>query len=168
MPRSDNYISQTLRLAIPSLTRTARKGFTMGNIRRVGGRDNLVADNLIASDVFARLQQATASQPGQLVELCREYLAEAAQTLVHLRNAFTLQQADELRNRAHYLRGSSMLVGATRLTQCCASLEVMGRNGDFRETEQVLAETSAVLQAVEQEFVKMLGPEVLPAKRSAV
>ncbi|MGB7554835.1 MAG: Hpt domain-containing protein [Candidatus Korobacteraceae bacterium] len=140
----------------------------MGNIRRVGRRENPVTDTLIALDVFARLQQATASQPGQLVELCREYLSEAAQTLAQLRKASTLQQADELRNRAHYLRGSSMLVGATRLTQCCANLEVMGRNGDFRETEQVLDETSAALDAVEQEFVKMLGPEVLPAKRSAV
>ncbi len=136
----------------------------MGNIRRVGGDETFVTNNLIASDAFARLQQATASQPDQLVELCREYLTEAGQTLAQLRKAFTLKQSDELRNRAHYLRGSSMLVGATRVTQCCASLEAMGRNGDFGQAEQMLDEMSAALTAVEQELAKILGPEVRPAK----
>ena len=153
---------------IPSLTATARKGFTYGRHCRVGGNENFVTDNLIATDVFSRLQQATASQPGQLVELCREYLTEARQTLAQLRKAFTLKQADKLRNRAHYLRGSSMLVGATRVTQRCASLEAMGKNAEFSQTEQELDEMSAALDAVEQELVKMLGPEVHPAKGSAV
>jgi HPt (histidine-containing phosphotransfer) domain-containing protein len=134
----------------------------------VGGDENLVTDNVIASDVFARLQQATASQPAQLVELCREYLTEAGRTLAQLRKAFTLKQADELRNRAHYLRGSSMLVGATHVTECCASLEAMGRSGDFDQTERTIEEMSAALDAVKQELVKILGPEVIPAKESAV
>ena len=153
---------------IPSLTATARKRFTYGNICRVGGDETLVTDKLIAPDVFSRLQQATASQPGQLVELCREYLTEARQTLAQLRKAFTLKQADELRNRAHYLRGSSMLVGATRVTRCCASLEAMGKNADFSQTEQETEEMSAALDAVQQELVKTLGSEVLPATGSAV
>ena len=56
-----------------------------------------------------------------------------------------------------------MLVGATRVTQCCASLEAMGKNADFSNTEQEYEEMSAALDAVQQELVKTLGSEVLPA-----
>src|SRR5271167_3828976 len=98
----------------------------MGQVRFVGAR--IVTDNLIAPDAFEQLKRATVSRPGELVELCREYLTEARQTLAQLRNAFTLKQAEELRSRAHYLKGSSMLLGAVYVTKCCASLEAMGKN----------------------------------------
>jgi len=61
-----------------------------------------------------------------------------------------------------------MLVGATHVTECCASLEAMGRSGDFDQTERTIEEMSAALDAVKQELVKILGPEVIPAKESAV
>ena len=101
------------------------------------------------------------------MELCRDYLTEARQTLAQLRNAFTLKQANELRNRAHYLKGSSMVMAAIGVTQCCTSLEAMGRNGDFSEAGRTLDRLSTALDAVEQEYVKRLGPDVLPAKGPA-
>jgi HPt (histidine-containing phosphotransfer) domain-containing protein len=126
-----------------------------------------VNENPIASDVFERLQQAMAAKPAELVDLCRDYLTEARQTLAQLRNLFTLRQTQELRSRAHYLKGSSMLLGAVYVTKCCASLEAMGKKGDFSETERTLDETAAALDAVEYEFVKRLGPDVLPSRGSA-
>jgi HPt (histidine-containing phosphotransfer) domain-containing protein len=127
-----------------------------------------VTDNLIASEVFERLQQMMASRPMELVELCRDYFTEARQTLAQLRNAVALKQAGELRNRSHYLKGSSMVIGAVGVTQCCASLEAMGKTGDFSDTGPMLDRLSVALDSVEQEFVKRLGPDVLPAKGSAV
>ena len=135
--------------------------------RALRGSATIVTDNLIDPDAFEQLQRATASRPAELVDLCREYLTEARQTLAELRNAFTLKHAKELRNRAHYLKGSSMLLGAVYVTKCCASLEAMGKKGDFSETEHMLDQTAAALDAVEHEFVKRLGPDVLPAKGSA-
>lgn len=126
-----------------------------------------MTDNLISVDAFDRLRQMTASRPAELVEICHEFLTEAQRTLAQLRNAFTLKQAEELRNRAHYLKGSSMIVGAVGVTQCCASLEAMGKKGNLDEAEPVLDQLSAVLKAVEQEFVKILGPDVLPVEGSA-
>ena len=130
----------------------------------MGSVAKLVIDKLIASDAFERLRQMTASRPAELVEICREFLSEAGKTLAQLRNAFTLKQAEELRNRAHYLKGSSLIVGATEVTRCCASLEAMGKTGDWCEAEAVLDQLSAALQAVEQEYVKILGAGVLPGK----
>src|ERR1035441_9198046 len=139
----------------------------MGHLRCVGGDAKLGTDNPIASDVFERLQQAMASKPADLVELCRDYLTEARQTLAQLRNAFTLKQAEELRSKAHYLKGSSLLLGAIGVTRWCASLEAMGRNGDFSEAGRMLDQLSTALEAAEQEYVKRLGPDVLPAKGPA-
>jgi HPt (histidine-containing phosphotransfer) domain-containing protein len=126
-----------------------------------------VTDNLISVDTFDRLRQMTAARPAELVEICHEFLTEAQRTLAQLRNAFTLKQAEELRNRAHYLKGSSMIVGAVGVTQCCTSLEAMGKKGNLNEAEPVLEQLSGALKAVEQEFVKILGPEVLPVEESA-
>ena len=130
----------------------------------MGSVAKLVTDKLKASDAFEQLRQMTASRPAELVEICREFLAEAGKTLAQLRNAFTLKQAEELRNRAHYLKGSSLIVGAVSVTRCCASLEAMGKTGDWSEAEAVLDQLSAALQAVEQEYVKILGAGVLPGK----
>jgi HPt (histidine-containing phosphotransfer) domain-containing protein len=126
-----------------------------------------VTDNLISVDAFDRLRQMTAARPAELVEICHEFLMEAHRTLAQLRNAFTLKQAEELRDRAHYLKGSSMIVGAVGVTQCCTTLEAMGKKGNLNEAGPVLDQMSAVLKAVEQEFVKILGPEVLPVEGSA-
>ncbi len=123
-------------------------------------------NNLIASDAFERLQDMLASSPEKIVELCREYLAEAQKTLAQLRNAYTLKQADQMRNKAHYLKGSSLLLGAIVVTQCCTRLEEMGKKGDLTEAEPMLDQLSAALNAAEQEYAKMLGPDVLPARGS--
>ena len=138
----------------------------MGHPSARGSDGKIVTDNLIASDAFERLRQATASRPAELVELCREYLTEARQTLAQLRKAFTLKHAEELRNRAHYLKGSSMVMGAIVVTQCCASLEAMGKTGDFSETERMLDQTATALDAVAKEYVNRLGPDALPARES--
>jgi HPt (histidine-containing phosphotransfer) domain-containing protein len=124
-------------------------------------------DKLMASDAFERLRQMTASRPAELVEICREFLTEASKTLAQLRNAFTLKQAEEWRNRAHYLKGSSLIVGASGVTRCCASLEAMGKEGNWSEAEARLDQLSVALAAVTQEYVKMLGSGVLPAKGPA-
>ena len=152
---------------ISSLDGNRTEGLTKGQHSPVGGDAKLVTDNLIASDVFERLQQALAPKPADMVDLCREYLTEGRQTLAQLRNAFTLKQAEELRSRAHYLKGSSLLLGAIVVTRCCTSLEAMGKAGDFREAGPMVDQLSAALDAVEQEFVRRLGPDVLPARGSA-
>ncbi len=108
-----------------------------------------------------------ASKPAEFVALCRDYLAEARRNLVEMRSAFASKQAGDLRERAHYLKGSSLIMGAVGVTRCCADLEAMGKNSDFRQTERMLEQTSATLDALEAEFVKRLGPDVVSAKGSA-
>ena len=47
------------------------------------------------------------------------------------------------------MRGSSLIVGGTLVARCCADLELMGRNSEFREAARLLDETVTALTAVE-------------------
>ena len=126
-----------------------------------------MTDDSIAPNVFDGLQKATAAAPGELASLYRDYLAEARQVLPQLRRAWAEKDAERLRDRAHYLRGSSLIVGATVMARCCSSLELMGRNSEFGETELLLGQTSAALDALEAELTRRLGPNVVPVEGSA-
>ena len=126
-----------------------------------------MTDSSIASDVFDRLQKATTADPAELVGLCRDYLSEARHTLAQLRSALALLDAEQVRGRAHYLRGSSLVLGATVVAQSCATLELMGRNSDLDDAERLLGQISTALNEAEAELAKRLGPSVVPVEGSA-
>jgi HPt (histidine-containing phosphotransfer) domain-containing protein len=126
-----------------------------------------VTDECIASDVFDRLRKATAKNPAELGELCRDYLTEARRTLTSLRTAMLHGQADQLSYQAHYLKGSSLILGATAVTRYCAALEEMGRKHDFEGTEQLLEQVASALDSVEAEMTRKLGDVAPPAEGSA-
>jgi HPt (histidine-containing phosphotransfer) domain-containing protein len=126
-----------------------------------------VTEVVIAREIFDRLRQATAADPAILAELCREYIGEARATIALLRNAVAEGNAVECRERAHYLKGSSLMIGARHLSQYCAILEQMGRDSDVTAAEPVLEQAAAALRAVEEELTRDLGPVALPAEGSA-
>jgi HPt (histidine-containing phosphotransfer) domain-containing protein len=126
-----------------------------------------VTDTILAREIFGRLRQATAGNQEILAELCHDYIVEARSTIVRLRQALARTDAPELRERAHYLKGSSMMIGARELAQCCGRLEQMGRDGDLSEAEAALEQTVTALRAVEEELTKEVGPVPLPAEGSA-
>lgn len=122
---------------------------------------------ILAREIFDRLRQATAGDPGTLAELCREYVAEARSTISKLRKALVQGDAAELRERAHYLKGSSLMLGARALSQCCTKLEQMGRDSNLSAAGATLDEAVTELKAVEEELTRELGPVALPAEGSA-
>lgn len=124
-------------------------------------------DEFIAPDVFQNLQKATASDPAELAGLYRDYLAEAHQALTQLRSALARKDGKQFRERAHYMRGSSLIVGASVVARCCANLEVMGGNSEFGDAAGLLDQTLTALTAIEEELAARLGPSVFPAKGSA-
>ena len=118
-------------------------------------------------DTFGRLQDATAKQPGVLEELCRDYVVEARSTISQLRDALAQGNAREFRERAHYLKGSSMMLGAQQLSQACATLELMGRDSDLATAAPVLEQAMTSLREVEMVLKEVVGPTALPAEGSA-
>jgi len=126
-----------------------------------------VTDEPVSPEVFDRLQKATASNPTELVELYREYLVEARRTLAEVHAALLRGNSEELRAGAHYLKGSSQVVGATVVARYCAALEEKGRNRDLSATDALLEQTVTALGSVEAELEKMLGKAALPSAGSA-
>ena len=126
-----------------------------------------MTDECIASDVFDRLRNATANNPAELGELCCDYLTEGRRTLANLRTAMLDGQADQLSYHAHYLKGSSLIVGAIAVTRYCVALEEMGRKNDFAGAEQLLQQVASALDSVEAELTRKLADSAPPAKGSA-
>jgi HPt (histidine-containing phosphotransfer) domain-containing protein len=126
-----------------------------------------VSEPALARDVFQRLRQATANQPDVLAELCRDYVSEARNTLGEMRSALVQADTRQLRERAHYLKGSSMMIGARDLSGCCARLEQMGRDAQLAGADSELVRATAALKTVEAELLRELGPAALPDAGSA-
>lgn len=122
---------------------------------------------MLNRDVFGRLQQATADKPDVLAELCRDYIIEARTTVSQLREALAHKDAAAVRDRAHYLKGSSMMLGAQMVSQNCATLEGMGRDSNLGGAEPVLESVLMALKEVEAVLTEVVGPAALPAEGSA-
>jgi HPt (histidine-containing phosphotransfer) domain-containing protein len=143
-----------------------RKGYVCVNYLPLRWHATPLTKESLAADVFDRLQKATGA-PAELAGLCRDYLAEARSTLGQLRGALAQEDAGWFRDRAHYLRGSSLVLGATAVARCCADLERMGRESDLRDASPLLDQASAALDELQVELTRRLGPSVVPVEGSA-
>lgn len=121
-----------------------------------------MSEPVIAREIFDRLRQATANNPEMLIELCRDYIVEARTALAQIREALRVKDPGQLRERAHYLKGSSMMIGARELSQHCAKLEQTGRDSELATAEPEYERARTALKAVENELQQELGPAVLP------
>jgi len=126
-------------------------------------RPNSVLETLLAEEIFDRLQQAMASDPTGFCELYRDYLSDAGESLVALRLACEQNQAETLCAKAHYLKSSSLVLGLRPVAQCCADLQELGRNGNFKAAVEKVAETAELLESVRAELERKLGPGVIPS-----
>ena len=121
-----------------------------------------VSEPVLAREIFDRLRQATANNPDLLTELCRDYVFEARNAIAQIREALAQADASRLRERAHYLKGSSMMIGARVLSQSCGTLEQMGRDSELGAAAPELDRARAALKTIEAELTRELGPAVLP------
>ena len=118
---------------------------------------------VVASDVYDRLQRIMASDPDGFCELYRDYLTDAWRSVASLRLACEHRQPQELRSKAHYLKGSSLVLGLRSLAQCCAEIEQLGSTSSFETASEKLTEVTELLRAVKMELEQRLGARVIPA-----
>ena len=126
-----------------------------------------MSEPVLAREIFDRLRQSTAKSPEVLTELCRDYVSEARNALAQIREALAHADAAKLRERAHYLKGSSMMMGARELSRCCATLEEMGRDAKLAPAQAELERATTALKTVEAELLQEFGPVVLPEEGPA-
>ena len=117
----------------------------------------------VESDVLDRLRRATAANPGELVDLYQEYVNQARHTLVGLRDAVKRQQSEEVRNHAHYLKGSSLIMGARVVARHCSVLEEVREDGNFHAAAELVQQIGGAIDDVEICLTRRIGLGVSPA-----
>ncbi len=108
-----------------------------------------------------------ASNPDGLRELYRDFLADARQCLSKLRAAYDAGDSDQFRQHAHYMKGSTQILGMRSLTAVCEDMEQAGKDKDLARVTAELDTAEQVLNQVESELVRRLGPEVVPKPDAA-
>jgi len=119
----------------------------------------------LTTEVFDQLQQAMAADRAGFTELYREYLADAWHTLELLREAAP-QGGEEVRQRAHYLRSSSLVLGAHKVARMAATLEENAR-ASVSTDDNALDRIAEALREVQAELAERLGNGVIPADKTA-
>ncbi|NUZ06810.1 Hpt domain-containing protein [Piscinibacter koreensis] len=103
---------------------------------------------------LARLRELDPGDRNRLVErVLRAFVGSAERLLAQLRAPGAAQDPKVVRHVAHTLKSSSASIGAMRLSQVCAAVELLIRNdvteGLGSQIETLEAEVRAVLQALQ-------------------
>ena len=95
-----------------ALARAARD-----HVRQVTGQ---CTTGCVDTTVILKLTQR---DPEKVRVLCHAYLEDASATLLELDRLAAVKDFENLRQKLHYLKGSSIIVGATRATSLCREAE---------------------------------------------
>jgi HPt (histidine-containing phosphotransfer) domain-containing protein len=120
----------------------------------------------ITPEVFDQLQAAMAADRAGLTELYRDYLGDAWHTLQLLREAVRQQRPQEAREKAHYLKSSSLVLGAREMARHASKIEELALATELTD-ELMLDRLADALTEVQAELAERLGGGVLPAGRTA-
>ena len=126
-----------------------------------------VKETPLNSAVFDQLRLAMAADAVGLADLYRDYLADAWRSFQVLRENVLKRDFATVQARAHYLKGSSLVLGAHCVARYATRLEEAAIAGDFSDTGTGLEEMQRALRDVQLELVDRLGPRVLPAGETA-
>jgi hypothetical protein len=119
----------------------------------------------LTAGVFDQLQQAMAADKTGFTDLYREYLADAWHTLDLLRETAP-HRFEDLRQRAHYLRSSSLVLGAHKVAHLAGMLEEKTRTSVSIDSD-ALDRIAEALREVQAELAERLGNGVIPADKTA-
>ena len=119
----------------------------------------------LTAEVFDQLRQAMAADKTGFTELYRKYLADAWHTL-ELSKEATLHRHDEIRQRANYLKSSSLVLGAHKVARLAGMLEEKARTSVTTD-DDALDQIADALREVQVELAGRLGNGVLPADETA-
>jgi CheY-like chemotaxis protein len=141
---------------------TSRDDRASGAEGGAGDRDTLDAAPPLDPAVLETLRSLQEEGESDLLtELARMFLDHAALQLEGLREAIGEADAQRVRGISHALKGSSGNMGATRVSEVCAELEMAGESGDLAPApgllERLEEELSLARPALEAEVARSAG-----------
>ena len=93
-------------------------------------------------------------------DVVRDFLPAARTGIAEIRAAVGSAVAERVKIASHRLKGSSRLVGAERLADLCARLEVAGQVGDWVEIEGLVPRLDGIMSDIEASAVAFLRPSM--------
>jgi len=126
-----------------------------------------VKETLLTDAVFEQLRHAMAADAAGFTAIYRDYLADARQTLRTLRACAKARQIGEVRAKAHYMRSSSLVLGAQAVARYAASLEEAAIAGQAERFDDLVKKTERAVDRIQLELYRRLGSGVLPADETA-
>jgi HPt (histidine-containing phosphotransfer) domain-containing protein len=121
----------------------------------------------LIADVFDQIQQAMKANPAGFTELYRDYLTDAWKTLPLLRAAVVQGDRDAVFSRAHYIKSSSLVLGAKTVACRARELEDSARTSDTILESSAVDRVAQALHEVQTELAVRLGAGVIPAPKTA-
>jgi HPt (histidine-containing phosphotransfer) domain-containing protein len=88
--------------------------------------------------------------------LINTFLEDSSKRLVALELAIAEDNANEVRESAHGIKGSSSNLGAAKLAEISSNLETMGRTGDLSEAVAMFSEMNNEYKIVLEYFTSLL------------
>ena len=126
-----------------------------------------VKETQLTDAVFEQLRHAMAADAAGFTAIYRDYLADARQTLRALRACVKARRVEEVRAKAHYMRSSSLVLGAHGVARHAASLEQAAIAGQTERFGDLLKKTERAVNGIQLELYRRLGSGVLPADKTA-
>ena len=100
-------------------------------------------------------------------DLYRDFLTDARESLAVLRTACAQHEPDTFREKAHYLKSSTSVLGMRSLAQVCAAMDEMGKTENLLRASEEVDEAERLLDEIERELARRLGPDVVPKSNAA-
>jgi len=112
------------------------------------------ADDCLSAETLATVKRNIGGSEEVLAQLLESYQAEAKSTLNDMENASAEHNLVKLRQKAHYLKGSSAMIGANSVASQCRQIEALSEENWHKVTGHLEALHTQLAQT--QESAKVL------------
>lgn len=126
-----------------------------------------VEETPLSSEVFDQLRQAMSNDSAGFAALYRDYLTDAWQTFHLLRESVDQRHFENVQAKAHYLKSSSLVLGAPLVARYATEVERAALAKDLSDAGALLDDTKRALRQVQAELAGRLGKTVIPTNEAA-
>ncbi len=150
----DDYVSKPIRVeALISALRQVRPAAPDAPAETPPARSRPAAGRpVIDRAAIDNLFEITGGDPAFLAEMIDSFLETTPPLLTQLRQGLAAGDAAAFRLAAHTLKSGSVDFGALTMSERCARLEEMGREGRFDGAEPLVAEVEAIYEHVARDL----------------
>ena len=110
-------------------------------------KQNMSGTDIVMIDMLKQLRELLGDAYKDLLEA---YLDDGPKRLDQMQSAFRDTDFETLASTAHVLRGSSSNLGAQKLSEVCAQIEKIARNGSTDGLEEKIGEVGLAYQDVKK------------------